>query len=1265
MMGRAKIGALGLGLLLAAGLGAATATGSRAGPSKVETVGCQLGANGKIKHVIYLQFDNTHFLRDDPNVPSDLEQMPNLLNFITNNGTLLSNHHTVLISHTATGILTSLSGVYPDRHGIAVSNTYRYFKAGGASTNSAVSFGYWTSQVPTLPGPAASADNTHFNMITPGGLNAPAPWVPYTRAGCDVGSVAAANTILENTGIDLPTVFDAGSPQALEGTSNPAQAQADFVGIGVHCAQGSAVCSAANGGRGDSLPNEPTPGYTGYKGLFGARYVNAFLAGVAPPALGTPNVALNDLNGNPIQDSGGRNGFPGFDGMFAATTLSYVASMQEKGIPVTYGYISDAHDAHGNSGDIHVAYGPGQAGYRAQLQAYDDAFGKFFTRLAADGINKSNTLFVFTVDEGDHFVGSDPTPAGCDGVAVECHYGNIGEVNGDLKKMVATYNASHGTTATTDFSVHSDDAPTVYVNGNPGPADAKARNLERAVGDMVVTNPYTGEKGDLMAAMADPVEEKTLHMVTAGDASRTPTFTYFADPEYFLFASSTVPCAGNNLDNCVFIPTQAPPSTQTFAWNHGDIQDEIATAWLGMVGPGVKKNRVDDRVWSDHTDTRPTMLSVLGLKDDYQSDGRVITDILDDGAMAKSLKAHGGTVEALGRVYKQLNAPYGEFGMDTLTASTAALASSAPADSTYNETETAIDSLTTERDALAIQIKNALGGAEFNNQPIDEHAAKDMIDHANDLLGRASDLAASSQSNAKKLKKIKHFVVIYEENHSFDNLYGGWEGVNGLSNADAAHTQQVGQDTARTTLPCLPQDDVNLQAPLAGDACGTDATKFANRPFRIDDYLAPADLSCPPSPSVAFTHPNGWPKSSLNPDHGSAGGCTRDIVHRFYQEQYQLDGGRQDRYVVGSDAAGLVMGTYDTKALPIYAYLHGKDHPHYAILDEFFQAAFGGSFLNHQWLIAAATPVDPSGAAGGAHAGLHSVLDANGMPVLRQPPAAQLATALYTSPALSGLVDGALTQTCPATNGLACGNYAVNTMQPFAAPFSSFGAQLPAQNGTTIGDELTGAGIDWAWYAGGWNDAVAGTPDALFQFHHQPFAYYANYGPSGSGRSHLQDEVAFENLAAASSKRCRLLPVSFVKPIGEENEHPGYASEPLGSNHLVSLIQSIENGKCRDETMIVVTYDEFGGQWDHVPPPGTADGPAGPHDQWGPGTRVPTLIISPDLKGEFVVDGAEHDTTSILATIEHRYELAPLGSRDAAVNDLSTVFNAKGPKGVH
>jgi acid phosphatase len=195
------------------------------------------------------------------------------------------------------------------------------------------------------------------------------------------------------------------------------------------------------------------------------------------------------------------------------------------------------------------------------------------------------------------------------------------------------------------------------------------------------------------------------------------------------------------------------------------------------------------------------------------------------------------------------------------------------------------------------------------------------------------------------------------------------------------------------------------------------------------------------------------------------------------------------------------------------------------------------------------------------------------------------------------------------------------------------------------------------------NPAWPNCPNKVFQYHHQPFNYFAAFDPStpaglANRQAHLKDEAEFQSLVDSSSKDCGLDAVSFVKPVGLENEHPGYTSETRGSSHLVDLLQAIQGSACAKDTMVVVTYDEFGGQWDHVPPPGQG-GTAGPHDLWGPGTRIPALVVSPFLRGNFVVDHTQYDTTSILATIEHRFGLAALSSRDAAVNDLSNVFAAK------
>src|SRR5215510_4034304 len=575
---------------------------------------CQLhSASGKITHVIYIQFDNTHFLRDNPHVPSDLEQMPHLLNFINDNGTLLTNDHTILISHTAGGILSSLTGVYPDRHGQTVSNSYvRTSSTGGFSFPS--SFGYWTDVV--------SATNTPTvpNMVTPSGDNAPAPWVPYTGAGCDVGAIATANIVLENTGTgpngDITKVFGNPSPQFTEavasnaaqaGTAARAKAQTDFVGLAIHCAQGSPICA---NGQSDVLPQEPG-GYAGFKALFGAQSVNPLLTGQAA------TVALTDLLGNAIVDPFNQPGFPGFDGMSAAVSLAYVAAMQEHGIPVTYAYISDAHDKHPSG----PAFGPGEAGYVAALKHYDEAFGKFFDRLEKAGIDKSNTLFVITADEGDHFVGGPPSPANCDGVTIPCTYAQIGELNGNLAGLLATEQG-----ITTPFTVHSDSAPTIYITGNPARDPSVTRTFGRALAQLTAVNPITGHTDPLAVALADPVGMKLLHRITA-DPARTPTLTMFADPNYVLFAG-----APNCNNPCV---TQQPG----FAWNHGDISEDIARTWLGLVGPGVKRGGLNDHLWSDHTDIRPTMLTLLGLKDDYVHDGRVLVEVLQGSVLPQSHSA--------------------------------------------------------------------------------------------------------------------------------------------------------------------------------------------------------------------------------------------------------------------------------------------------------------------------------------------------------------------------------------------------------------------------------------------------------------------------------------------------------------------------------------------------------------------------------------------------------------------------------------------------
>jgi hypothetical protein len=718
--------------------------------------GCQL--SGPIKHVVYLQFDNTHYMRDAPSVASDLEQMPHLLNFLTQNGTLFTNDHTILISHTSGGILSTQTGLYPDRHGITVGNSYGYFTPSHTVAFSSA-FKYWTDLVDDNTG----LNDPFTNMITDGQKNTPAPWVPFTRAGCDFGSISLANIELENTGTgpfgDMSEAFGTGSPEWNEafasnhspsGTAASAKALTDFVGIAIHCGQGGGICASnatnVTNSRPDKLPDEPG-GYLGYQALYGAKYVNPAVCAVphADCSMVGGQSAVNNTEGQPVTDPYGQPGFPGFDGAYAKNTLGYLAQMQEAGIPVTWGYISDAHDNHTSSfpapfnPNFPRASGPGEPDYVAQLKAYDNAFAAFFQRLKSDGIDQSNTLFMVTVDEGDQFAGgigipqSDGTLAyshtNCSWTTTAtCPSNQIGEVNLNLRKALGN----------STFSVHSDSAPTVYVNGQPSRTDPTLRNLERSFAGLNAIDPYVDPTTakPVFQAFADPVEEATLHMQNT-DPNRTPTFTAFADPNYFLTAASPTPSNPTGNPAC----GSNPCIDYHFAWSHGDIQPVIATTWMGLVGPGVESKGIDSTTWTDHTNVRPTMLELLGLKDDYVHDGRVLIEALTTKATPQSLIAHRETIRRLGDVYEQLNAPFGQFAMDTLTASTKGIESTD--ESVYNSYENAIQDLTTKRDALASQIKSALDAAAFDGQSLDEQQAKDWIDQAQKLIDDAHSLALS------------------------------------------------------------------------------------------------------------------------------------------------------------------------------------------------------------------------------------------------------------------------------------------------------------------------------------------------------------------------------------------------------------------------------------------------------------------------------------------------------------------------------------------
>ncbi|HEY6285674.1 MAG TPA: hypothetical protein VIX20_08435 [Ktedonobacteraceae bacterium] len=669
---------------------------------------CQLNSpSGNVKHVIYIQFDNVHFTRDNPNVPSDLQQMPNLLNFMQSDGVLLTNQHTPLIAHTANDIVTSLTGVYPDRQGIPVANSFGFFNPNGTDSF-ASSFGYWTDKL------TGTADKTNL-MLAANGMNAPAPWVPYTRAGCNVGAASIANMELENITTDITTVFGANSPEAKEAKANPNQATADFIGISVHCAKGNALCSAANKGKPDLLPDEPG-GYNGYNALYGNKYV--------VPQI-NPGGPIKDLFGNVIKSPTGNIGFPGFGGISAAQSLSYVAAMQEHNVPVTYAYIADAHDNHVTSSPS--TFGPGEAGYVAQLKSYDQAFGLFFARLAKDGINKSNTLFVFTADEGDHFVGGPPSPPNCDGVTIPCTYSQVGELDANMTGLLATQQG-----ITTPFDIHFDSAPVTYITGNPARTDPVTRAFERATGQLTAVNLYTGNTDQLTQFMADPVELKLLHMITA-DPARTPTFTPFGNPNYFFVTG-----APNCSSPCISFDTG-------FAWNHGTVSPDVNTLWLGMVGPGVKQMGVNSSVWSDETDMRPTMMLLLGLKDDYAHDGRVLFEVLQKSALPQAVRQQLPALISLAQAYKQINAPVASFSQTTLGISTTALESgSSTNDSVYTQLENQLINMTITRDAIAAQMIATLEAAEFGGS--NTHVS--AIAQAGSLIAQANALMADAKSLA-------------------------------------------------------------------------------------------------------------------------------------------------------------------------------------------------------------------------------------------------------------------------------------------------------------------------------------------------------------------------------------------------------------------------------------------------------------------------------------------------------------------------------------
>jgi len=488
-----------------------------------------------------------------------------------------------------------------------------------------------------------------------------------------------------------------------------------------------------------------------------------------------------------------------------------------------------------------------------------------------------------------------------------------------------------------------------------------------------------------------------------------------------------------------------------------------------------------------------------------------------------------------------------------------------------------------------------------------------------------------------ELRYIKHIIVIYQENWSFDSLYGLFPGANGLAQASPKSLNQTDRfDQPLSTQTGQPFSLVSGSLSLTTPPPPINNGQIDMRFTPGLDTLLPYDV---------------LKNSTLLPND-----TTGDLVHRFWHEQSQIDQGAMDWFVTWSDNPGLTMSYFDATNMP-----EGLLAKKYTLADNFFHAAFGGSFLNHQFLISATAPVYPN-----APAGMQAVLDTDGQ--------------LLVNPTTGKIVhDGNITPiggvSFTAPGSTFDKNYAVNTI--FSAnlvpTFSTLGsaALLPSLNDSdpsdttrpftpTIGDRLSAKDISWKWYSGGWDNALASTAsnpanngvvppnppvDPLFQWHHQPFAYYDNYAPFKNGvrnpisAAHLQDENDF----FLDLKTEHLPAVAFIKALGPDNEHPGYAGLLQGQQHVADLVSAVKDSDYWEDTLIIVTYDEHGGRWDHVTPPVAGI--------WGDGTRVPAIIIGPLAKRRFV-DHTQYDTLSILKTIEERFGLEPLSALDAQATSL-------------
>jgi hypothetical protein len=671
------------------------------------------GAPSAIQHVIHIQFDNVHFRRDNPNVPSDLEQMPHLLNFIENEGILFANEHTPLISHTANDLLTGITGLYGDQHGIPISNSFEYYNDSSLGSYNTSAFTYWTDRV--APDPANAARVQPFQMIDGNGRNVQAPWVPFVNAGCNFGAVSTVNMVLENNGNDVNQVFGPGSPEASE---SPLDRTNDFVGIAVHCTD--STCSTV--GNGSGVHAKPELGGQGFGALYGHKYVASQIS----PITQTDGVAITGFN-----QAGG----------FSPTsryTLGYLISLLKANVPVVYGYIADAHDSRNscaptsasnpvvadtNNGRPCGAFAPGELGYVQQLKDWDLGFEQFFQQLAAIGINSRNTLFVIHADENDQYAGLDPLNPGCDGVTVACQYDRtaIGEVTIDLPLLLEQQRlydfgmlGGSGTTPGTPrsgftntdlpYAIDFDTAPGFWLKGHPDNGSASVRKLEGALARVTAFNPLRGSTENPFRFLVDTPGMKALHMVSS-DPDRTAGVVGFGARDYFFQTTPLIGASGTSSCNRFPGASDTTCLSSGFLWLHGSFVADTVNTWAAIVGPGVKHVGVDSDTWVDHTDLRPTMMTLLCLKDNYLHQGRALIEELDDSVLPLGIGQNRTELLYLMRIFKRINAPVNDFGRGAILLSTAAIKGDS---ATYNTFESKLDELVGKRDALATRIQTEL-----------------------------------------------------------------------------------------------------------------------------------------------------------------------------------------------------------------------------------------------------------------------------------------------------------------------------------------------------------------------------------------------------------------------------------------------------------------------------------------------------------------------------------------------------------------------------